>query len=562
MLKQTERPQVLAGALVGVLLTAPLIAIFYLANQAARLPFVPFDLLDWTARALPGAVITFGIDLIVSIIAAFNLGETSSAAKTAEHVLAIIGFLLAGGIAGAVLFAVLRARDSQHNSLPGLLLGLSLGILALSISASVNTTMTADPFLRDVWIVGAFLVWGFALNRIYADLKGIAETSVVPSTPPAAGAQGAEPRTFTSPLDTMARVEVEQLNRRQFMIRLGGATAVITVAGAGLGALIASGCTEPVQSLAWSDNNALPNADAALQPAPGTRPEFTKVEDHYRIDINALPPVLREEDWRLEISGLVRNPLVLTLDDLRNNYEPMHQFITLSCISNPVGGDLISTQRWTGVSLQQILREIGTMEGANYLNITSADGFYESLPRTMIVADERIMLTYAWDDLPLPPEHGFPLRIYIPDLYGMKQPKWIIRIELSDTAEEGYWVRRGWDEIARVKTTSVIDTVAVDSLVQEGDTTLVPIGGIAYAGARGIRKVEVRVDDGEWQEAQLREPISDLTWVIWRYDWPFQAGEHTFYVRCVDGKNQPQIEDYRDTRPSGATGIHTRRATL
>jgi hypothetical protein len=259
---------------------------------------------------------------------------------------------------------------------------------------------------------------------------------------------------------------------------------------------------------------------------------------------------------------MVRNPMVLTLDDLRNNYEPMHQFITLSCISNAVGGDLISTQRWTGVSLQQIMREVEPIEGANYLYITCGDGFYESVARTMIVADERIMLTYAWDDTPLLVEHGFPLRIYIPDRYGMKQPKWITRIEFVENEEEGYWVRRGWDEVARVKTTSVIDTVAADALVQDGDRVFVPIGGIAYAGERGINKVEVRVDDGEWQEAQLREPISDLTWVIWRYDWSFQSGEHTFAVRCVDGKNQPQSEDVRDTLPSGATGIYSRRATL
>jgi hypothetical protein len=180
----------------------------------------------------------------------------------------------------------------------------------------------------------------------------------------------------------------------------------------------------------------------------------------------------------------------------------------------------------------------------------------------MVMADRRIMLTYSWDDLPLPPEHGFPLRIYIPDLYGMKQPKWITRIELFPTDEEGYWVRRGWDEVARVRSTSVIDTVAVDSAIQESDNTIVPIGGIAYAGARGISKVEVRVDGGAWQEAQLREPISELTWVIWRYDWPFQAGEHTFAVRCRDGGGAAQPEDYRDTRPSGATGIHTFRASL
>ncbi len=561
MLKQTERSHVLTGALVGGLLTAPLIAIFYLASQAAGLPFVPFDLLDWAARTLPGEVITFGIDLIVSIIAAFNLGETSSAAKTAEHLLAIGGFWLVGVGAGAVLFAILRARGSEQRVLPGVLLGLALGIPMLSISASVNTTLTADPFFRDLWVVGAFAAWGIALNRAYAVLSSMALMPTASATGISAEIGEGEKTSLHISGRELER-EVERLDRRRFMIRLGGATAVITVAGAGLGALIASGKSEPVQSLAWSDNNSLPNADAALQPAPDTRPEFTKVENHYRIDINALPPIIREEDWSLEITGLVRNPVVFTLDDLRTNFEPTHQFVTLSCISNPVGGDLISTQRWTGVGLQQILREVAPLENARYLNVTSADSFYESLSRTAIVADERIMLTYAWDGLPLPPEHGFPLRLYIPDLYGMKQPKWIVRIDFAEYPEEGYWVRRGWDEVARVRATSVIDTVGVYSLIEDGDQTLVPIGGIAYAGQGSIRKVEVRVDDGEWQEAQLRDPISDLTWVIWRYDWPFQDGQHTFAVRCVDGRGAAQNEEYRDTRPSGATGIHTRRANL
>lgn len=144
----------------------------------------------------------------------------------------------------------------------------------------------------------------------------------------------------------------------------------------------------------------------------------------------------------------------------------------------------------------------------------------------------------------------------------MKQPKWITAVEVTDQYEEGYWVRRGWDEVAQVKTTSVIDTVAVDAILGDGDQRGVPVGGIAWAGDRGISKVEVRVDGGEWQAAQLRSPLSETTWVIWRYDWPFEAGHHLFEVRCVDGNGTPQIERRSDVRPSGATGIHKRQADL
>jgi hypothetical protein len=179
------------------------------------------------------------------------------------------------------------------------------------------------------------------------------------------------------------------------------------------------------------------------------------------------------------------------------------------------------------------------------------------------MADERVMLTYAWDGLPLTAPHGFPLRIYRPDHYGMKQPKWIESIELTDHEVPGYWVERGWDREAKMKATSVIDAIGVDMMIVGADKkTLIPIGGIAHAGARGISKVEIRADDGPWEQAQLREPLSDRTWVLWRYDWPFQAGGHTFTVRCTDGAGVRQIEAHEPVRPSGAAGLNSRDAML
>jgi hypothetical protein len=144
----------------------------------------------------------------------------------------------------------------------------------------------------------------------------------------------------------------------------------------------------------------------------------------------------------------------------------------------------------------------------------------------------------------------------------MKQPKWITKIEVTDQYKEGYWVERSWDETARVRTTSVIDTVAVDESFREGGQTIIPVGGIAFAGAREISRVEVRVDGGEWQEADLRSPLSDTTWVIWRFDWPFLAGDHTFEVRCYDGSGQLQVLENTPTRPDGATGVHSVTETI
>src|SRR6476659_1410199 len=200
----------------------------------------------------------------------------------------------------------------------------------------------------------------------------------------------------------------------------------------------------------------LPNADASVKPVPGTRPEFTPLERHYRIDIDTIPPVVNPQRWRLNVDGLVEKPLTLTLDELQR-FEPMHQFITLSCISNPVGGDLIGTTRWTGVSLQRLLPELGLLPEATHLRIDAADGFFEYVSLETLRSDERCQLCYAWDGLPLTREHGFPLRIYLPDRFGMKQPKWITSLRAVSNWEPGYWVERGWSREALMKATSVID---------------------------------------------------------------------------------------------------------
>jgi DMSO/TMAO reductase YedYZ molybdopterin-dependent catalytic subunit len=519
------------GALVGGLLMAPLLALFYLAHQVIGALFLPFGLFDWLARILPGNIIGFGINLMVSVIVGLNLGETSSTAKTAEHMMAVFILLLIGTGLGAVWFVYLNRRGRRPTLIEGTLLGGVVGLVLVLPALSVTTA--GSSIVSLIWVVLAFGGWGAALTWVYNDLL---------------------PRQQSAP-------SVEAIDRRQFLIRLGGAAAAITVLGAGVGALAggddASG-EGAAKLVYWSDTHTLPNANDPVVPAPGTRPEFTPVSKHYRIDINSFPPVLNESDYKLKITGLVENPMELTLADLRTKYPSTDQFVTLSCISNPVGGDLIGTQRWTGVWLKHILDDAKPHVTAIALHVKAADGFEEWVSRSQVNTDERVMLCYAWDGQPLTTSHGFPLRIYIPDRYGMKQPKWITEIELTKSEEEGYWVVRGWDPAARVRATAVIDSVAVDRAYEQDGKKYVPVGGIAYAGARGISKVEVKVDDEEWQEAKLRTPISKTTWTIWRYDWPFEAGDHTFTVRCVDGSGTPQIEDVRGEAPSGATGLDSK----
>jgi DMSO/TMAO reductase YedYZ molybdopterin-dependent catalytic subunit len=522
-MKTGRSPGIFYGALTGAFLTAPLIAIFYLAWKLFGLPFVPFSIFDWVSRVLPGSVITFGIDSMVKLIRSLHLGDTASAAKVAEQGMAIVVFLVAGIIAGMLLFIALRAWRGK-SYLAGIVMGAVAGAVALLVSLSLNQQASFNPAIGSLWILSAFLVWGAALGWAHARLNKVGAATTA---------------------DETKGVEVERVGRRSFIIRLGGATAILTVVGAGVGALVGNkqerALAERKRQLA---DTPLPNADAAVKPAPGTRPELTPLERHYRIDINTIAPAIREEDWRLRISGLVESPLELKLEDIRR-YPPTEQFVTLSCISNPVAGDLIGTARWTGVSLKRLLPDLKLKGSATHLKISSADGFYEIVALDTINSDERVMLAYAWDGVPLPAEHGFPLRIYIPDRYGMKQPKWIESIEAVDHAEDGYWVARGWDREARMKATSVVDAVAVDMMIGQADqNTLVPVGGI------------------EWREAQLREPLSGLTWVVWRYDWPFQKGKHTLIVRCFDGGGTPQIVEEAPPHPGGASGLHSKTTML
>jgi DMSO/TMAO reductase YedYZ molybdopterin-dependent catalytic subunit len=539
------------GALVGALLTAPLMAILYLADQAAGLPLVMYDLFDWLTRVLPGSIVINTVEFMVKIIRQLHLGNTSTTAKTVENTLAMLTFFGGGIVAGAVLFIALRRlklrlADSRRY-LPGLIVGVILGLPMILISRHVNVTATTPESANVLWLAAAFLVWGALLSWAYY-------RAFVPSAPPAQS----EP----APVLVEEPASVTVLSRREFLIRVGGASATMVVVGAGLGRYLQYRSDQNYKHLiarrlaaAAEMPTDLPNANDPVQPAPGTRPEYTPLEQHYRIDINSRPPQIDVNKWRLQFSGLVENPQSMTIDDLKTRYEPMHQYVTLSCISNPIGGDLIGTTRWTGASMQDVLADVGVKANATHLKITAEDGFYETVALDLIQSDKRIMLTYFWDSIPLLYEHGFPLRIYIPGLHGMKQPKWITTIEAMDRDEDGYWVVRGWDKVARMHTVSVIDVVATDSVFEQNGQKLVPVGGIAHAGDRGISKVEVKVDDGDWVAAELRHPLSQTTWVIWRYNWPFNAGRHTFQVRAYDGTGTLQVTDSHGTFPSGATGI-------
>jgi DMSO/TMAO reductase YedYZ molybdopterin-dependent catalytic subunit len=509
------------GALLGALLTAPLIAIWYFGWTLLDLPFAPFDLFDGLTRALPGPAATRAIDLLIAAGRVLHMSPAGSS-KAAEQWIAIGSILAAGTVTGALLLALL-SLSGEPATLLGAVVGGAFGGLATLEEHDLNRLASPGAGAAGAWVFTTFLLWGVAFGWLCDRLRASADEDASDSSP--------------------------RSDRRQLLGRLGTLAAIVTGLGTAWSVLFETP-REEADGDRWSASHPLPNAASPVAPAPGTRSEFTPIERHYRIDIDTRPPALNAGRWRLSVGGLVEQPLALGIDHLRS-FEPTHQFVTLCCTSNPIGGDLISTTRWTGVSLQHLVPRLRLGPSVSHLKIGSADGFTEVVSLATIMADERVMLAYAWDGVPLPIEHGYPLRLFVPDLYGMKQPKWIQTIDALDHWEPGYWVQRGWDRDGHVRSTAAVD--AIDGALAAGSDggRLVPAGGIAYAGARGVSKVEVQVDGGEWVQARIREPLSKTSWAVWRADLPLAAGDRELAVRCYEGDGTPQT-----------TPPHTRRAKV
>jgi DMSO/TMAO reductase YedYZ molybdopterin-dependent catalytic subunit len=555
----------LTGLASGALLSGPLVGLFVLGARAG-LAAVPFTVFEWFSRVLPSRIVLFGLDLALQVLRGLGL-TVAEPARTAEQFLAVAALFVAGLVVGLLFFILVKNRDRGRVRLYGLIVGAVAGLFALVVTfvegAGANA---AENVLNAVWIVGLFVLWGAGLARlhraVYSSGRSRPRESPYEASAPV-GTEGIQRPDTTRPEAREWPAPVGQarvLTRRRFIVEIGGLAATIVVVGAGLGEVLRSR-TIPAPGAARAPIP-FPNAGSAVKPVPGTRPEYTAVSDHYRVDINLEPPSVNGTAWRLPVDGQVSNPLSLTLDQIRSDYRSQDLFVTLSCISNPLGGSLVGTTLWTGVPFRDILAQAQPLPSAHYAHITAADGFDEVVEIATAAADARIMLVYEWNGEPIPEKHGYPLRIYIPNLYGMKQPKWITGINLVPDFINGYWVVRGWDRTASMKTTSVIDTVAMDSIDIRGGRMYVPIGGIAHAGERGISKVEVQVDGGMWEEAELRQPLSQLTWVIWRFDWPFAEGNHRFAVRATDGQGQLQETESQQAFPSGATGIYEKNAEI
>ena len=297
------------------------------------------------------------------------------------------------------------------------------------------------------------------------------------------------------------------------------------------------------------------NGDGIFPNIDGLALEITPTRDFYQVSKNPFDPELSTADWRLDVGGLVATPLRLSFEDLQG-FEEIEQYATLACIDNPVGGNLIGTALWRGVKLKDILNRATIKEGVVDIVFHAADGYTDSIPLERALNDGTL-LVYQMNGEPLTPTHGFPLRLLVPGIFGMKNVKWITGIEAVDFDFKGYWQKRGWNDRAEYQTMSRID---VPDASMASSTV---IAGIAFAGDRGINQVEVSTDGGKsWGQAELKPPLSPNSWVLWHKPWtPQHTGSHSITVRAIDGKGETQTSRVAPPDPSGATGYHSVRVS-
>ena len=439
-----------------------------------------------------------------------------------------LGVVLAGLSA---LAGVLQLRRPPFGIVLGVLLG------AVAIAAALNRPAAELSFAVPTvvgLVVGGFALW-FLINR----LRGLAAPE--PSGDTAVALNGAD--------------------RRQFLL--------LTVGAAGLALAAALGSRRLGQTLQdvleARESITLPPAQSPLPPLPpnadlelaGLTPYLSSNEDFYRVDTALEIPRVDPNTWELRIHGLVDREFRLTYSELLD-LPMIERLITLTCVSNQVGGDLADNAVWLGYPVRELLERARPRAEADMVLSRSIDGFSASTPLEVLQEDGRdALLAVGMNGEPLPLGHGFPARMVVPGLYGyVSATKWIVEMEVTrfDRAT-AYWTDRGWSPRGPIKTASRIDVPRALAEVPAGQTT---VAGVAWAQHRGISRVEVSVDGGAWQQAELSDEASVDTWRQWRWEWDAEPGRHTLRVRATDGAGEVQTDEDAPPAPDGATGWHSR----
>ncbi|MDQ3761665.1 MAG: molybdopterin-dependent oxidoreductase [Actinomycetota bacterium] len=508
----TSRLTVAVAALVGLLSTAAGLAAGHLVGKLISPTASPF-------LAVGGSA----IDLTPSWLKDFAIRTFGSYDKVVLLLSMAVVIGLIGVVAGLL---------SRHSRTPGLVLIAMLGAVATVAVLSRPTAGPLDvlaPLTGLIASVGTFVAL-HRLGRLSQPLTGD-------------GTAGVSRRTLLAGSVGVAAGAGVAAAGGQLLTGRGG----IEVSRQTVGRIVPTVPAPPIP----------PGADFA---ADGSPTFITPNRDFYRVDVNLTLPQIRAEDWRLRIHGMVDRELTLNWTDLTLR-QLIERTVTLTCVSNEIGGPYISTANFTGVLLADILDEAGVQRGADQAFTTSVDGWTCGTPTVTLTDPARqAMLVIGMNGEPLPIEHGFPVRMIVPGLYGfVSGTKWITDMELTTfDAQRAYWLQRGWAQRAPIKTMSRIDSPGAFERISR-DT---PITGIAWAQTRGIEKVEVRIDHGEWRPAELSTEVNVDTWRMFRLRGRWEPGAHVAEVRATDKTGYTQTTDRAAPIPDGATGWHSVQFTV
>ncbi|GAA2224952.1 molybdopterin-dependent oxidoreductase [Herbiconiux moechotypicola] len=356
-----------------------------------------------------------------------------------------------------------------------------------------------------------------------------------------------------------------RLDRRRFL----GATGVAAVAAVFGGVLARSMNATATAVSAVREAITLPVASTAAPAVPagasldvaGITPYVTGNDSFYRIDTALQVPQVDSSNWALRITGMVEQEIELGYDELLALPLEEH-LVTLACVSNEVGGDLIGNALWLGYPIRLLLERAKPLAGADMVLSTSTDGFTAGSPLESLTDPDRVaLLAVGMNGDPLPVEHGFPVRMVVAGLYGyVSATKWVVELKVTRFADaEGYWTPRGWSALGPIKTESRIDVPSAGASVEAGT---VAVAGVAWAQHTGITAVEVRIDDGEWSPARLADTAGVDTWVQWVYEWDAPSGEHMISVRATDASGYTQTSAEAPPAPDGATGWDSHRVIV
>jgi DMSO/TMAO reductase YedYZ molybdopterin-dependent catalytic subunit len=479
------------------------------------------------------------------------------------------------GVGGAVIDAVPPAVKDWAIAVFGtadklaLLIGMGVAIAALAALAGVlewRRRVAGIVVIAVFGVVGLVAVLGRAqvsgnaiVPPLLAGLTGILMLRWLMSRL-RGWKTGAPPAGHSGPERPAATVA----GRRRFLQALGGGAVVVTAGGVLATALrgAAAGVSE------FRSRLALPSPASPAPPLPagaaleldGISPLVTPNRDFYRIDTALTVPAVDPDSWVLKVTGMVEREIELDFAALLS--KPMtERHVTIACVSNEVGGDLIGNALWLGWPVRELLAMAGPKSGADMVLSRSKDGWTAGTPLEVLTDDRDALIAVGMNGEPLPLEHGFPVRLIVPGLYGyVSATKWLTELKVTRFADDvGYWTPRGWSERGPIKTSSRIDVPRAGRPLRAGT---VMFGGVAWAQHTGIGKVELRVNRGDWQAAELAPGISRDTWYQWRLALPLTPGQYEVQVRASDLKGVPQIEAPSRVAPDGATGFHTIRVDV